>query len=368
MSVAIMGAGLSGLACAITLEKQGITPTIFEKRSSVGDRFINGEVTFSLLNRPIKDEIKFLKDKFDISLMPTAMMQNLVMHTKNEVGSLNGDMGYMNVRGRHENSYENQLKKQIKSEIVFNSRFEYEQLCKEFEYVVLATGDGGYATKLGNYRCDFTVAIKGSTVTGNFKKNNADVWFNYDIIPKGYAWLIPFSEKEANLVLAYPEYPSNIKLNINEMWNKFYDLACNDLNQNLIITDSFEISKYMIGICDKVVLDNTYFVGNCFGAISPGVGFGQITSILSGIYSAYDICKLGKYEELSKPLFNNYRHSLTLRRFLESLNNENLDVFARSLDAKFLDGLINKVISNESNIDFLEILTPTLKIWNNLKS
>lgn len=85
--------------------------------------------------------------------------------------------------------------------------FEYEQLCKEFEYVILAPGDGDYAVKLGNYRCDLTCSIKGATVEGEFCTNIPHVWFNYDIIPMGYAWLLPFSEKEANLVIAYPGRP-----------------------------------------------------------------------------------------------------------------------------------------------------------------
>ncbi|MGE5454026.1 MAG: NAD(P)-binding protein, partial [Methylocystaceae bacterium] len=33
-----MGAGLSGLCCAITLKKQGLDPVVFEKRNQVGDR------------------------------------------------------------------------------------------------------------------------------------------------------------------------------------------------------------------------------------------------------------------------------------------------------------------------------------------
>lgn len=367
MEVAIMGAGMAGLSCAITLENHGIKPTIFEKRNRVGDRFVNAEATFSVLNRPIKDDLKYLKEKYNIHLTPTDMIKKLVIHSRNEVGSIDGTIGYVNIRGRHENSYECQLEKQVKSKINFNSIYEYEQLCKEFEYVVLAPGDGDYATKLGNYRCDLTATLKGATVEGEFLTSISHVWFNYDVIPKGYAWLMPFSEKEANLVIAYPGYPNNIKLDINTIWETFYSIACKDLDQSFRITDRFEITKYMMGICDNPIIDNTYFVGNCFGTVSPGLGFGQFASVLTGVYAAYDLCNLGKYEELLKPLFENYNNSITLRRFLENLNNDNIDSIVRNLDNKLLDGLINKITSNKSHLDILKTLTPTMKIWNDYK-
>ncbi len=73
-----MGAGMSGLSCAITLERNGISPTIFEKRSSVGDRFVNGESTFSILNRPIKDDLKYLKDTYHVYLTPTDKVEKIL--------------------------------------------------------------------------------------------------------------------------------------------------------------------------------------------------------------------------------------------------------------------------------------------------
>lgn len=359
-----MGAGMSGLSCAITLERNGINPTIFEKRSRVGDRFVNGEATFSILNRPVKDDLKYLEEKHHIHLAPTDRVQKLVVHSKNEIGSIEGNIGYVNIRGRHENSYECQLEKQVKSNINFNSHYEYEKLCKEFEYVILAPGDGAYAAELGNYKCDLTCSIKGAAVEGQFCTNVAHVWFNYDIIPKGYAWLIPFSNKEANLVVAYPDYPSNIKLDINTIWDAFYSMVHRDLRQSFRITDGFQITKYMMGICTKPKIDNTYFVGNCFGTISPGLGFGQFASVLTGIYSAYDLCNLGKYEDLVKPLFKNYNNSLALRRFLESLDNDNMDVIIKNLDNKLLDKLINKTIGDTNEFDFLKAFAPIMKLWN----
>jgi flavin-dependent dehydrogenase len=310
MDVAILGAGMSGLSCAITLEKYGIAPTIFEKRRCPGDRFVNGEAMFSILNRPVKDCIPYLAEKYSIALTPVDEVKTLVVHSKNRTGTIDGHIGYTNIRGRHENSFENQLARQVKTPIVYQSDREYQQVAKDFEYVVLATGDGAYASQLGNYRVDLTCSIKGALVEGSFLTSAPHVWFIGDLLPKGYAWLIPYSQTEANLVIAYPDYPENGNLDIEEIWRVFFDLACKELNQSFRITDQFQITRYIMGICTSPKIDNTYFVGNCFGALSPGLGFGQFSSILTGVYSAHDLCGMGNYECLVKPLFENYRNSL----------------------------------------------------------
>ncbi|GFR35455.1 NAD(P)/FAD-dependent oxidoreductase [Thermobrachium celere] len=368
MKVAIMGAGISGLSCAITLERNGIEPTIFEKRSRVGDRFINAEAMFDILNRPIKDCLGYIREKFNIDLQPISDVDKLIVHSKNEVSSIQGKIGYTNLRGRHENSFERQLEKQLKRKIIFNSSYEYETLCKEFDFIVLATGDGQYSSNLGNYRCDLTCTIVGATVVGDFIKSNPHVWFNYDIIPKGYGWLIPFSEKEANLVIAYPDYPNNIKLDRDKMWSRFYELASSDLNQSLKIRDSFQITRYMMGICLRPKIDNTYFIGNCFGTISPGLGFGQFASILTGVYCAYDILGIEKYEKLVKPLFENYNNSLVLRRYLENLTDDKLDAIVKNLDNKLIDNLIDRLCDNNTSLDILKYLTPIMKLANKINS
>lgn len=75
-----MGAGLSGLVCAIMLEKNGIHPTIFEKRSQAGDRFINGEIFLSSLSKPVSDAIAYFADTYGIYLQPTSHIKNLVLY------------------------------------------------------------------------------------------------------------------------------------------------------------------------------------------------------------------------------------------------------------------------------------------------
>ena len=336
-----MGAGLSGLACAITLEQHGINPVIFEKRSQVGDRFVNGEILLSILSRPINDCIAYLADHYGIYLHPLSSIGTLVIHSQHEQATINGNLGFTNIRGREEDSFEKQLARQVKSQIHFNSGYTYEQLLQDYTHVVIATGDAAYASKVQNYSPALSVSMKGATIEGVFDRCAVMTWLNNDLSPKGYAYLIPLSEKKANIVIAYPDYPENRLVNIDFYWDKFYQEARNVIGQQLKITDSFKISGYIIGICKQPRIGNTFFTGNCFGSIMPFLGFGQFAAMLTGIYAAHDLCGKGNYSELTIPLRNSYHNSLVLRRTMEKLTNRRFDVLVKYLGGSLGSRLFN---------------------------
>ncbi|MHB9093399.1 MAG: NAD(P)/FAD-dependent oxidoreductase [Eubacteriales bacterium] len=341
MKVAIMGAGLSGLACAITLEKHGISPAIFESRAQVGDRFINGEALIPILSRPINDCYAYLSENHGIFLQPLSNIKTMRFYSENKSATLNGHLGFLNSRGRHSQSLENQLSKQVKSRIIFNSNTSYEQLLKDFTHVVLATGDAAYASKIQDFQNDLTVTIKGATVEGSFDRFTTAIWLDNNLAPQGYGYLMPFSEREASITIAYPDYPENQIKDINILWDNFYHRVCSDYNQNLKITDNFEITRYIIGQCRYPRLGNTFFVGNCFGAIMPAFGFGQLAAILTGIYATYDLVGKGNYIELVKPLQESYDNSLVIRRFMEQLDNKKLDSLVSLFNTKLANYLFN---------------------------
>lgn len=357
-----MGAGLSGLCCAIILEQNGIEPVIFEKRNLCGDRFINGEAIFNITNRPINNCLDFFKDKYNINLKPISEVKEITIYSPNFESNLSGNLGYTNYRGRHKDSFENQLFNQVKSEIIFNSNYDYEDLTKEFTHVVLATGDSAYASKLNNFKTDLTVNLRGATVEGNFGLSHISSWYNNEFSPKGYSYLIPLNEREANISIGYPVYEDTKKYKIDDLWDKFYKRAQKDTEQKLNIIDKFEVERYIIGICHKAKLDNTYFIGNCFGAISPGFGLGQFVSVLTGIYAAFDICSKGDYEELVVPLRETYENSLVFRRRLEKLSNNQLDFLIGGIN----DKLISKMFSDDTEIDFFKIASKLLKPFTKL--
>lgn len=341
MKIAIMGAGLSGLSCAIILEQNGIIPTIYESRAQVGDRFVNGEIILSILNRPINDMIAHLAEQYGIFLKPTGNIKELTVYSENEMAKIQGQLGFNNIRGRDEESYEMQLAKQVKSNIIFNSKYTYEDLLREYTHIVLATGDAAYAMTIQNYRQDLTVTLRGAMVEGDFNRYSAATWLDNRFAPMGYGYFIPISEKEANIVIAYPDYDINKEKDIDYLWDLFYNRVCLDFKQNLRITEKFEVTRYIIGICQSPRVGNTFFVGNNFGSIMPFLGFGQTTAILTGIYAAQDLCGISTYEKLVKPLQKAYKNSIVLRRAMEKLDNSKLDFMVKNMNKKIVDRVFN---------------------------
>ncbi|MCM3470399.1 NAD(P)/FAD-dependent oxidoreductase [Brevibacillus borstelensis] len=340
MKVAIMGAGLSGLACAITLEKHGISPAVFEVSERLGDRFVNAESMLSILQKPITDPVAFFAEKNGIYLKPTASIQRLLVFSQSQKAEIEGSLGFINYRGRHEHAFERQLGRQVKSAIQYRSKATYEELLMEYTHVVVATGDGEYTRKMHNFRTDLTVSLKGAMVTGDFDRYTPCAWLDYSYMEKGYGYLLPLSDTEANLVMAYPDYPENDRLDVDERWGLFYERVCRDLRQPLRITSHFHVTGYPIGICRRARIGNTFFVGNCFGALMPFLGFGQFTALLTGIYAAYDICGKGAYEELTQPLRRSYENSLVLRRAVERLDNEDLDRIVPVLGSRWGESIL----------------------------
>ncbi|KHE67365.1 NAD(P)-binding protein [Halobacillus sp. BBL2006] len=345
MKIAIMGAGLSGLACALTLEKYGYQADIFERRAMVGDRFVIAEAMFSMFHTPYDDAVKYLSETYDIHLKPTSNLQKVFIYSKNETSFIDGHLGFTNMRGKHSEAYEKQLAAQLKGKIRFNENVSYEDISKEYTHVVMATGDALDTEKFQPYDVAFKASFKGAVIEGEFNQTEAHTFFNYDFAPKGMAYLLPHSDKKASLVLVYPQYPENELLDKEQLWEKCFEECCVKLDQDFKIIHDYSIKDYRIGKTEFPRIGNTFFVGNCWGAITPVFGFGQFESMLTGIYAAQDIAGVGNYEKLVGPLSQSYHDSLSLRRTMEKLDNKKLDLITKSINNKVVESLIttNKI-------------------------
>lgn len=331
MKIAIMGAGLSGLACGIMLERHGLTPTIYENRSQVGDRFVNAEIMMEILNRPIEDSLAYLSEKFQIYLQPASNIKTLIIHSEHNDAVIEGHLGYVSIRGRHQNSFEAQLAKQLKTNIIFNSKHSYEDLLKEYTHIILATGDGDYTKKLQGFNEALKVRLKGATILGNFDPHTVHAWLDNTLSPKGYCYLIPFSREEANIVIAYPNYPENQQLSEDIYWSRFYEKLQTQFNNKFEIRDAFNITNYIIGQASLPRIGNTLFVGNCLTSVMPFLGFGQFTSMLTGIEAAYELLGKVSFKDTALHHFKSFDESLVLRKTMEKMDNANFDSFVKLL-------------------------------------
>lgn len=127
MKVAILGAGFAGLACARKLEQNGIRPVIFEKRHRVGERFPNMEAIMHIIHRPIRDSLIYLNKLLGFELKPAAVIRTVEIHSPSSKAVITGkNLGYSTIRGHDDRSWENQLARHVKSNIIFNSSPAYQ--------------------------------------------------------------------------------------------------------------------------------------------------------------------------------------------------------------------------------------------------
>ncbi|SFL73352.1 NAD(P)/FAD-dependent oxidoreductase [Salibacterium qingdaonense] len=332
MRIAIMGAGLSGLSCALMLEKHGISADIFEKRSRVGDRFVNGEAFMSFLTKPIDDVVRYLSEEFHLYVKPASAISCLTFYSGRQKAVIEAHSGFITLRGRHRHALEQQLAEQVSSPVHYHSERTYESLQQDYTHVILATGDASYAANLRNFQEYLSVSLKGAIIEGNFERDHVRIWLDNNIAPQGYAYLLPISSTKANLVMAYPDTSAGSKEQTEKRWQLLLEAASQALQQSLPINDQFQIKNYKIGMCCSPRIGNTFFTGNCFGSIMPFLGFGQLESILTGIYAAFDLCGYGRYEEFTKPLRKSFHDSMVLRQGMETLNNDGFSFIVKQLN------------------------------------
>lgn len=322
MRVAIIGGGISGLACAHELEYQGIYPDIFEERPRSGELFNHVAGILQLMNRPVKDQLRWLKKDYHIEIEPLAKWKKITMHSENVKRVVkSGKFGYFLERGQSPRSLETQLYKSLKSNIYYNTRAKYAELAKEYDYVVVATGNRQIAATLGVWKDIFTTMVKGAIVQGNFDTEELIMWVNTDYALGAYGYLTPFSPTRASLVLIHAN--ATVK-EMERHWDTFIKKEHLDYH----IEESFML-EHVAGTVYPHQLRNIILVGAAGGFMESFLGFGTMSSIRSGFHAAQAIAQNKSFTKEVRHLDQEMRQSVRIRETLNTMDNDDYDALIR---------------------------------------
>ncbi|MQL51729.1 NAD(P)-binding protein [Desulfofundulus thermobenzoicus] len=170
LRVAIIGAGPSGLACALELERLGIKPVIFERYHRIGLPVERIDMLLHLAWRPVKDQLAYLARHCHLSLMPAAPLHAIIMYGPNRRSVIRKRLlGYLIHRGRSPLSIENQLAARLSTPVNFQVLADPLEMAGQFDYVVVAEGDSKTARRLGLWQELSPLIIRGATILGQFE-------------------------------------------------------------------------------------------------------------------------------------------------------------------------------------------------------
>lgn len=317
MKVAIVGAGLSGLSCAFELKKHGIKPTIFEKRSKVGDPLDYTVTTLRIFNQFNGNPKRYFRKNYDLDITPFKVLKETIMISEKSKTIVRGKLGYLFKKGLESYSIENQIAKQVNLPIIFDTYVNIDDIKKDFDYIIWATGVNKLSRRLNIWASTFNTHIRIATVLGNFKTNSSTMWLNTNYSKNGYVYLLPYSKSTATLTLIV----NNISPNeLDYFWKVFWEKE--NIQYKILETRDVE---YVTGFVSPMKLQNIYFVGNSGGLTESCLGCGVINAIESGIIAGRCITKDLDYNKHMKRTTDAVKINHELRKFLNTCDNKDFD-------------------------------------------
>ena len=358
MKIAIIGAGPSGLACAIECERLGIIPDIFERDKSIGWIWPSITVDLNIFDQDMGDVNNYLYKRLGINLLPLHKCHSITLKSPNKETTIEGELGYFYARGKDPSSIENQLIKKLeKTPIHYNSPADYKELSKKYDYVVVATGMDTTAKELDVWEQTGLVHMYGGLALGKFTKGTSTLYFNTEYTGTGYARVTPYNSTQA-LVKLY--HFSCDQSNVDSLFTRFLEM------ENLThLQFLFKLTPPMfsIGRVKKFKVGNILLTGRAGGLTERLVGVGASFAIASGVFAARAIIKGNDYESLVKPLQDHVENISAFRDIMKDIDNEGFDRIVTTLGTPG----IKQAVYN-TGINFTDIGGAVLKNINKLLS
>lgn len=349
LKVAIIGAGTSGLSCAIELERHGIKPVIFERNDFIGEYNPHVSAFLGLITRPAADPIMYMNKKLGIKLQPLHSFRKVIHYSPNNQVTVTGPLGYFMIRGKEENSVKNQLYRQIRSEVVFDTFVQPEELEAEFDYVVVADGHWMLPERYGIWQETMRTWVKGAIFEGDFKADTLQMWLDNELTRGVYMYSAPYSDKKA--VIAH--VVQNIRQeDLNDYWSSF--LKSREILKKYNMLESWELPHHA-GTVTTNRVGRIYFVGAAGGGVEPFLGFGQFTAIYTGVMAARSIAEGRDIDRLLGMLREKEQQLSIFRGLMNTATNNDFDKLLTLMKTPGLRSLVYR-----TDINIIKLMSAVL--------
>ncbi len=334
MKVAIIGAGLAGLACAHELERNGVFPQIFERSSLIGEIMELPAIQMRMFYTPLIDPFKYMRNKFNLNLTPHYILNELIMKSPNKIATVNENLGWIFRRGSFSDSMTNQIRSTITAPISLNTEVNFKDIKNKFDSVVIASGSLSEAETMNIFTATYFACTRIATVYGRFKTNSINIWLNTEYAKASYAYLVPDTQDRAKLVLLVNDINP---YQLDSYWDNFL------LTEKI----SYKITKttdlaHKIGRVNPVQVGNLYFCGLAGGFMDDFIGFGTIGCVISGLLAAKAIINNLDYNKAMKPFISRLKKLHEYRLAMNSFTNEDYDRIMTLLDNPAIQALTYK--------------------------
>lgn len=331
MNVAIIGAGVSGLACAKELNRFGIIPAIYEIRDKTGLSYMHSMAILNIYHNN-RDPLDLLNSKYNVDIKPLGRIKCVEMHSTHKSAKVKGNLGYYFLRGESEASVINQLARCVKAKINHNAVADIEKIKKDYDYVVVATGEETIPKKMGIWEEIITTWTRGAVVIGEVPDYTLKVWFKISDTGLGYACQLPIDNNKGTIFFVLP-YAN--KEETEYYWQRF--LFDNRIEYNILY--NFE-QKVNAGKLTSHVVDNILFAGNSGGFLDPFLGFGFYNAVATGTLAARAIAGKINYEKETAGFQKQQDDLAAIRRAYDCLEDKDIDKIVSAVNTYPLNHMI----------------------------